>query len=60
VNVSQLRLRCEKFDNDDDDNNLVLLTVQIKALFFFATSGTTQPATQRHIPEDVETAAALL
>jgi len=59
VNVSQLKLRSEKFD-DNDDNNPVLLTLQIKALLFFDMSGTTHPATQCYIPEDMEASAALL
>jgi hypothetical protein len=32
----------------------------MKALFFFEMSGTIHPATQCHIPEDVEASAALL
>jgi hypothetical protein len=75
VNISRLNLRSEKFDDDDDDdddydddnnnnnnnnNNLVMLTLQIKALFFFEISGTTNPAIQRHIPEDSKASAALL
>jgi len=38
----------------------VLLTLQMKALIFYEMSGSTHPATQRHIPEDMEAAAALL
>jgi hypothetical protein len=61
VNISQLKLRSEKFNDDDDDHHhLVLLTLQMKALFIYETSGTTHPATQCHIPEDMEASAGLL
>ena len=71
MDISQLKLRSEKFDDDggdgdidddddDGDDDLVLLTLQMKALFFYETSGTTLPATQCHIREDMEASAALL
>jgi len=41
VNVSQLKLRSEKFDDDDDDNNnnnnnniiIIIIDIDIKSIF---------------------------